>query len=128
MTDLSPFGKWLSDQMAREGYNVVGLAELVGVSHVTISKWMHGQTTPREANVRKLARALRVDPVDIYRALIGSMDPADWPPDVHALIEDYLALSPRKRRAFRGIVRDARELEEVGEEEPERAGEGIEDR
>lgn len=126
MTDLSLFGKWLSDQMTREELNIVGLAELVGVSHATVYKWMRGIATPRDSNVKRLAHALRVDPVDVYRAVTGTMQNSRrWPEDVHALIEDYLALSPRKRRAFRSIVRDARELEEADEEEPEREGEGI---
>jgi len=124
MTDLSLFGKWLSDQMAREGYNVVGLAKLVGVSHVTIGKWMHGKTTPRASNVRKLAQVFRIDPVDVYRALIGAAgDSRRWPEDVQALVEDYVSLPPRTRRAFRNMVREARGLAKAGEEETVPVGE-----
>jgi transcriptional regulator with XRE-family HTH domain len=103
--------------MAREELNLVGLGELVGVSHVTIHKWMHGLSTPRDSNVHKLAGALRVDPIDVYRAITGAMhNSREWPEDVHAVIEDYLALSPHKRRAFRGMVRYARELEAADED------------
>lgn len=129
MADLTQFGKWLSDQMSREELNLVGLGELVGVSHVTIHKWMHGKAIPRDANVRRLASALRVDPVDVYRALTGSMsDSRKWPEDVHSLVEDYLALSAHKRRAFRNMVRDARELEGVDVDEAEPLGKGPGDR
>jgi len=129
MADLTQFGKWLSDQMSREELNLVGLGELVGVSHVTIHKWMHGKAIPRDVNVRRLALALRVDPVDVYRALTGSMsDSRKWPEDVHSLVEDYLALSAHKRRAFRNMVRDARELEGVDVDEAEPLGKGPGDR
>lgn len=123
MTDLSLFGKWLSDQMVREELNIVGLAELVGVSHATVYKWMRGIATPRDSNVQRLARSLRVDPVDVYRAITGTMQNSrQWPEDVHALVEDYLALSPRKRRAFRNMVREARELVEGDVNEIEQQG------
>ena len=124
MTDLSLFGKWLSDQMTREELNIVGLAELVGVSHATVYKWMRGIATPRDSNVKRLARALRVDPVDVYRAITGTMQNSrQWPEDVHALVEDYLALSPRRRRAFRNMVREARELVKGDANEPGQQGE-----
>ena len=119
MPNLSPFGKWLSDQMAREGLNPAGLAEMVGRSHTTVHKWMYGLSIPRDKNVRAIARALRVDPVDVYRAFTGMMgDARGWPEDVHALVQDYVALSPGARRAFRNMVREARELAKAVEEEP----------
>ena len=124
MAGLSLFGKWLSDQMTREELNIVGLAELVGVSHATVYKWMRGIATPRDSNVKRLAHALRVDPVDVYRAITGTMQNSrQWPEDVHALVEDYLALSPRRRRAFRNMVREARELVEGDASEPGQQGE-----
>lgn len=41
------------------------LGELVGVSHVTVSKWEHGKGVPRARHVRKLAEVFGVPPQDI---------------------------------------------------------------
>ena len=41
------------------------LAEKVGVSESTIAGWEAGRKSPRLRNIRKLAEALRVEPIEI---------------------------------------------------------------
>ena len=42
----------------RAGVTQVQLAELVGVSPLTVSRWERGERTPREANARTYQRVL----------------------------------------------------------------------
>jgi transcriptional regulator with XRE-family HTH domain len=47
------------------------LAELAGVSHLSVHKIETGQQQPRPATIRKLARALRVKPADLLERTDG---------------------------------------------------------
>ncbi|MFO8010268.1 MAG: helix-turn-helix transcriptional regulator [Dehalococcoidia bacterium] len=42
------------------------LAEMVGVTPLTISRWENGKRKPRLKAMRKLIKALNVDPKEIY--------------------------------------------------------------
>ncbi|MFA4835468.1 MAG: helix-turn-helix transcriptional regulator [Dehalococcoidia bacterium] len=41
------------------------LAEMVGVNMLAVSRWEHGKQRPRAKTIRKLAKALKVNPKDI---------------------------------------------------------------
>ena len=45
------------------------LADLVGVTAITIAGWETGRTAPRLRNIPKLAEALGVDPAEVEQAL-----------------------------------------------------------
>jgi transcriptional regulator with XRE-family HTH domain len=41
------------------------LAEFTGVTSLTISRWENGKRKPRFKSIRKLAKALKVEPAEI---------------------------------------------------------------
>ena len=41
------------------------LAELAGITPLTISRWENGKRKPRFKSIRKIAKALKVDPKEI---------------------------------------------------------------
>lgn len=53
------FAYWLRRQMEARGYNVMDLAERLGVKHPTVSRWRTGQHLPDVPNLVRLDRLLR---------------------------------------------------------------------
>lgn len=53
------FAKRLNDRMIMLGLTQYELAEMTGLSTVTLSKYMNGKTTPSLHNARKIERALK---------------------------------------------------------------------
>lgn len=53
------FAKRLNDRMVMLGVTQYELAEMTGLSSVTLSKYMNGKATPSLHNARKIERALK---------------------------------------------------------------------
>jgi len=114
------FGRWLERQMRIKDMNITGLAQLMGVSHASVSDWIRGVTGPRTSNIRKLANVLNVSVEDIYRAL-GRIPPeTDLDPKIAETWSLLRDLDEEGLRWIRAIVR-ARLAEQRAEE---RATEG----
>jgi transcriptional regulator with XRE-family HTH domain len=97
---MTPFGRWLEKGYTRLHYNLTGFAELIGLSHSTVSDWTTGKTKPRDSSVREIARALGVSEAEVHRALGRSGPPeGDLPEDVRR-IRDVLLLLPPEGRAI----------------------------
>lgn len=51
------------------------LADRLGVSQQTVSKWLAGETQPRVKLLPALAEALGMDPTDLSAALVARTEP-----------------------------------------------------
>ncbi len=51
----------LKETMLSKGISAAKLSEISGISKPLISMYLSGKTTPREANVQRIANALNVD-------------------------------------------------------------------
>jgi transcriptional regulator with XRE-family HTH domain len=56
----SPLAAFLNDMMRRRGYKASRFAAELGVSHATVSRWLHGRDTPSTRSCRRLADYCRV--------------------------------------------------------------------
>ena len=126
--NLTPFGRWLERQYTRLHYNKTGFAELMGVSHSTVSDWMRGKTRPRDTSVHKIARALNVPESEVHRAL-GRLAPTDndLPDDVRRIRDLLLQLPPEGRAIVENTARSVAALLQEGEgseSDEDHAGEG----
>ena len=62
---MDTISNWLTAQLQQHNLNALGLSYAIGVSHVTIGKWLKGIYTPNPANCIKLARAFNVPEDDV---------------------------------------------------------------
>lgn len=74
------FAQHLRSLRERQGLSVRALAELVGVSKVTIWNWERGHSEPRARLMSPLAKALDVAPVQLRGP--GSVKPQSEPGEV----------------------------------------------
>lgn len=76
MTELrDEFGRKLRSLREAQGLSVGVLAEMVGVSRVTIWNWEKGDRRPSARMIPSLAKALQIMPVHLRSG--GADDPAD---------------------------------------------------
>lgn len=54
------FAEQLKSAMENQGLDSIALAEMVGVSVVTVKRWLNGTYEPRHENLPKIARELNV--------------------------------------------------------------------
>ena len=54
------FAEQLKSAMENQGLDSIALAEMVGVSVVTVKRWLNGTYQPRHVNLPKLICALQV--------------------------------------------------------------------
>lgn len=107
----TPFGRWLEEGYTRLHYNLTGFAELIGLSHSTVSDWMSGKTKPRDASVRKIARALGVAETEVHRALGRTGTTGnDLPEDVRRIRDIALLLPPEARALLENTARSVAAL------------------
>jgi len=66
---VDTFHLWLTARLERLGMSQVELADAIGVTASTVSRWTHGSRTPIDAIIPDLARALRVPPEDVHAAM-----------------------------------------------------------
>lgn len=79
-TQPNRFGPWLKQQLGERTYGQI--AEYVGVSTSTVSRWVTGESQPEYRNVLRVARYLKVEPEGI-EAMLGR-DGGPGEPDVAA--------------------------------------------
>jgi transcriptional regulator with XRE-family HTH domain len=109
---MGAFSAWLQDELRRQGKSQVWLAEAVGVSESTVSRWLNDDTEPKARTLRRIASALGTD---MYQAAKLLNLPLPEPsavtdegarlqaiagafPEMLPLIERIAALPPERRR------------------------------
>jgi transcriptional regulator with XRE-family HTH domain len=65
---MEGFGAWLQKQMTDKGLDVGELALKLRLTDSAVYQWLKNETRPGPENIRRLARVLRLDPLDIYAA------------------------------------------------------------
>lgn len=85
----------LRAELRASGISQAALAERVGVSQQTVSKWLTAETQPRPKLLGALARALGVDATDLSATLVA--DDGE-PPSSDRLLEMRLAALQRRLR------------------------------
>lgn len=101
---LAEFGDWLRGQL---GARTQGqMAEYVGVSSSTVSRWLQGKSAPEPRNIRKLAAYLKVDREEVERRLPDDeMAATAIPPAFLSAFADQLAARISDEVADRVIER-----------------------
>ena len=84
------FGEKIRELRGKYGYTQERLAELVGVSHVSISQWENGKAYPRMGMVIKLASVFKVDPAELVGTIETSLSY-----DEAQLLKAYRALNAK---------------------------------
>lgn len=85
----------LRAELRASGISQAALAEQVGVSQQTVSKWLTAETQPRPKLLTSLARALGIDPTELSATLVAD-DAA--PPSADRLTEMRVAALDRRIR------------------------------
>ena len=113
---VTDFGVWLRRRVRTLGTNQTGLAAILGISHVTVGRWMREEIVPSDANIVKLARALDVPVSEVFVAL-GRIPPreslADLSEEKRILIEYIIDMDAAGTAAFTDLARTIQELREV---------------
>ena len=73
---MPTFPQWLSERLARDNLTPAELARRVQRSSSAVYQWLSGETSLGDESVRRLSRALRVDRLEVYRAL-GKLKPPE---------------------------------------------------
>ena len=85
----------LRDEMRANHLSQAAVAQRVGVSQQTVSKWLTGETQPRPKLFQALADVLGIDARDLTATLVA---PADRPLTLDEAIEQRLAVLDRRIR------------------------------
>ncbi len=67
MSAVGEIGRRVREQRKLVGFSQARLAEKLGVSNETVSRLETGRCTPSLRTIEEIARALRVDLVDLFR-------------------------------------------------------------
>jgi transcriptional regulator with XRE-family HTH domain len=73
--DRSLFADRLRTELRALRLSQAALAEQLGVSQQTVSKWLTGETQPRVKLLPALAEALGMEPTDLSAALVARAEP-----------------------------------------------------
>lgn len=98
------FIQWLDDRLAEDHLTDFQLAKKAGISHSVISKARKG-ILPKWNACTEIARALRVDPIEIYRAAGLIQSPPDLDPDFERLKQIYSTLPTLQRKLPLRLIR-----------------------
>jgi transcriptional regulator with XRE-family HTH domain len=104
VSEMSPFGRWLQQQLDRIDMNRLGLAQRLGLAHPSVYAWFSGEAKPSPENIMKLSQVLGVPIEDIYRALGILADDHNTPEDVRRLLQKIRALPPEDRQLVEGLM------------------------
>ena len=91
------FIEWLDKKLAEANLTDSGLAKKVRMSHSVISKARKG-ILPKYDACAKIARALRVDPVEVFQVAGLVPTPPDLDPDFERLKYVYSSLPSKQRK------------------------------
>ncbi len=97
------FIQWLDKQLADNRLNDHQLAQKAGISHSVISKARKGILPKWDACV-SIARALNVDPIQIFRIAGLLQNPPELDPNFEALKFSYGKLSPKFQKIVIRII------------------------
>lgn len=115
MATPHPFGAYLTRAMDAARLSIADLERQTGINNSLISKWRLGRTVPSMENLRLLAPALRVSPMDLF-VRAGHVTPEEAglaalpepPSPVPASAEDGIRaepyLSDDKKEAFIALL------------------------
>ena len=84
ITKEVPLSSFLQDLMSQQNQRPSGLAAELGVSHVTVGRWLSGEDTPNTSSCRKLSEYSGV-PLRKILSIAGHLPktvapvPAEWP-------------------------------------------------
>jgi len=67
---MTQFSKILDDRMSQMGISSRELAFICGVSHVAVSNWRHGRTTPYAQHIGTLAQTLEMTNVETALSVV----------------------------------------------------------
>lgn len=108
------FIDWLQQELQKRGWNQAELARRSGTTTAQISRIMTGEQSPGPEVGRKIARALRVPPEEVFRHA-GLLPPTPKQLEgAEELLYHYASLSEDDRKRLLII---ARSLHEASEEE-----------
>lgn len=105
---MERFARWLQDELDSNGWDQAELARRSGISTTHISRLINDQRDPGPESCKKIAKALRVSELIVYREA-GLMDP-EIIGDRHAnqaqeLLDYFKVLSMRDRDRLLGMAR-----------------------
>lgn len=98
------FIQWLNNQLAENHMTDNQLARKAEISHSVISKARNGTLPKWEACVA-IARALGVDPIEVFRAVGLVQPPPDLDPDFERLKSIYIKVPKKQRKLAVRLVR-----------------------
>lgn len=70
-----PFSEWLIEQMSDRGWGNADLANAAGINRQVVWGWLNRNKKPTEEMLQAVAKALRKDVQEVYRAA-GILPPA----------------------------------------------------
>jgi transcriptional regulator with XRE-family HTH domain len=109
MATQQPFIDWLQHELQQRGWNQAELARRSRLTTAQVSRIMTGEQSPGPVSCQKLARALHLQPEDVFRRA-GLLPPAVKPPDgTEELVSLFSALSEADRRRLLIIARGLQE-------------------
>jgi transcriptional regulator with XRE-family HTH domain len=130
MATTHPFGAYLTRAMDAARLSIADLERQTGINNSLISKWRLGRTVPSMENLRLLAPALHVPPMDLF-VRAGHVMPEEAgltsmpdPPEPHPLTAEEVIradpyLSDDKKDAFIALLNTLRDEYAQGGTEPE---------
>lgn len=129
MSTPHPFGSYLTRAMDAARLSIADLERQTGINNSLISKWRLGRTVPSMENLRLLAPALGVPPMDLFvraghvkpdEAGMTSMPEPPPPPQRSAedMIRNDPYLSDDKKAAFLTLLNSVRKEYAQEESEP----------
>ncbi|HHY87756.1 MAG TPA: helix-turn-helix transcriptional regulator [Chloroflexi bacterium] len=68
---MTTFSDWLTKKLAEEGLKPADLAKRMGKDPSVISRFLSGERLPATETIVEIARALRVPPEEVFRAVVG---------------------------------------------------------
>jgi len=110
------FGEWLRVKMETEHLDVDALATRLHLSRQSVYQWLNNESRPGPENIRRLARVLRIDPLDIYAAR-DRVRPsnAERDPLISEMVAVFETMDQAELRRWWRMVRASFEEETEGE-------------
>lgn len=102
------FGDKLSALRREQNYTQEQLAELLGVSRQSVSKWESGKWSPSTANSVRLAKALKVSVEDLYDDGEASIEDVA----TKQAVAEFQELKPQERGLVLTLIRELKKLRE----------------
>ena len=98
--DNNKIGKFIANRRKELGYTQQSLADKLYVTDKAISKWERGLSLPDIALLRKLAKILKVDVIDILDGQIGTTKKINVEKEIEKLKKEISILHKNKIKKF----------------------------